>query len=172
MAQENKNLNSENEGVVSQTTSPATSTVLNDDTKIMVEALVPAVYYSCPVTFETFPWVEAGETHEMTYKQLRIMKTKHPRYFTEKWLLPKNDTVIKKLGLEKVYTNKVSREDLKILYGSDVDAAKRLIAGLSSDAKSDLTQKVIKFVKSGKIGNAKMIRLLEKQLDVELMDLV
>ena len=95
MAQENKNLNPDN-GAAEQV-APATSNVLNDDTRIVVEARVPAVYYTCPVTFETFSWLEVGDTQEMTFKQLRIMNTKHPRYFTEKWLLPNDETVMKKL---------------------------------------------------------------------------
>ena len=49
MAQENKNLNPDN-GAAEQV-APATSNVLNDDTRIVVEARVPAVYYTCPVTF-------------------------------------------------------------------------------------------------------------------------
>ena len=60
MAQENKNLNPDN-GAAEQV-APATSNVLNDDTRIVVEARVPAVYYTCPVTFETFSWLEVGDT--------------------------------------------------------------------------------------------------------------
>ena len=171
MAQENKNLNPEN-GALEQSDAPATSTVLNDDTKIVVEARVPAVYYSCPVTFETFSWVEVGDTQEMTYKQLRIMNAKHPRYFTEKWLLPCDSTVMKKLKLDKYYASKVNRSDMKKFCGNDVKDVEELLSGLSSDAKTELTPKITKYVKDGKIANVKMIRLLEKQLGIELMDLV
>lgn len=38
--------------------------ILNDDTKIKVQSLVPVVCYSCPVTFETFNWMEVGDTKE------------------------------------------------------------------------------------------------------------
>lgn len=171
MAQENKNLNPDN-GVVENTAAPATSTVLNDETVIEVEARVPAVYYTCPITFETFSWLEVGDKQEMTYKQLRIMNTKHPRYFTEKWLLPCNEEVIKKLRLEKVFANKVSRTDMKKLCGSNIGEVEQLLSNLGSAAKTELTPKVVKYVKDGKIANVKMIRLLEKQLNIELMDLV
>lgn len=33
--------------------------ILNDDMKITVQALVPNVYYTCTVTFETFFVVES-----------------------------------------------------------------------------------------------------------------
>ena len=170
MAQENKNLNPDN-GAEEQV-APATSNVLNDDTRIVVEARVPAVYYTCPVTFETFSWLEVGDTQEMTFKQLRIMNTKYPRYFTEKWLLPNDGTVMKKLHLDKIYATKVNRADMKRFCGDDIKDVEELLSGLDSNAKTELTPKIVKYVKDGKIANVKMIRLLEKKLGIELMDLV
>ena len=170
MAQENKNLNPVNEAA--EQTASATSNVLNDDTRIVVEARVPAVYYTCPVTFETFSWLEVGDTQEMTFKQLRIMNTKHPRYFTEKWLLPNDETVMKKLHLDKIYATKVNRADMKRFCGDDIKDVEELLSGLDSNAKTELTPKIVKYVKDGKIANVKMIRLLEKKLGIELMDLV
>ena len=170
MAQENKNLNPVNEAA--EQTASATSNVLNDDTRIVVEARVPAVYYSCPVTFETFSWLEVGDTQEMTFKQLRIMNTKYPRYFTEKWLLPNDGTVMKKLHLDKIYATKVNRADMKRFCGDDIKDVEELLSGLDSNAKTELTPKIVKYVKDGKIANVKMIRLLEKKLGIELMDLV
>ena len=170
MAQENKNLNPAN-GAAEEAAS-ATSNVLNDDTMITVEARVPAVYYTCPVTFETFSWLEIGDTQEMTFKQLRIMNTKHPRYFSEKWLLPNNELVMKKLKLDKIYATKVNRADMKRFCGNDIKDVEELLSGLDSNAKTELTPKIVKYVKEGKIANVKMIRLLEKKLSIELMDLV
>ena len=170
MAQENKNLSPENEAVTQ--TASATSNVLNDDTRIVVEARVPAVYYTCPVTFETFSWLEVGDTQEMTFKQLRIMNTKYPRYFTEKWLLPNDGTVMKKLHLDKIYATKVNRSDMKRFCGDDIKDVNELLSGLDSNAKTELTPKIVKYVKDGKIANVKMIRLLEKQLNIELMQYV
>ena len=145
---------------------------MNDDTRIVVEARVPAVYYTCPVTFETFSWLEVGDTQEMTFKQLRIMNTKYPRYFTEKWLLPNDGTVMKKLHLDKIYATKVNRADMKRFCGDDIKDVEELLSGLDSNAKTELTPKIVKYVKDGKIANVKMIRLLEKKLGIELMDLV
>ncbi len=172
MAQENKNVNPENGAAQENKAASAASMVLNDDTKIVVESQVPTVYYSCPVTFETFAWMEAGDTQEMTYKQLRIMNAKHPRYFTEKWLLPHNDMVVKKLNLTKYYTNRVNRADIKKLFGNDSKAVSDLISSLDAGAKADFMHKVTKYVRDGKIENVKIIRLLEKKLGIELMNLV
>lgn len=146
--------------------------ILNDDTKIKVQSLVPVVCYSCPVTFETFNWMEVGDTKEMTYKQIRIMSVKHPRYFTEKWLKPLNNDVLEKLKLKKYFENNLNRGDLKLLFGNDVGAVEELLTNMNPDAKSELAQKAVKAAKDGKISNIKIIRLIEKHLGVEIMDLI
>lgn len=171
MAQEKKN-NPDVGAAVDSTVAPATSTAIKDETKVEVEARVPAVYYTCPNTFETFAWLEVGDKQEMTYKQLRIMNAKFARYFSEKWIVPLNEAVIKKLGLEKYYKNQIKRDDYKLLFGSDVAAVKELLANLGTQAKEEMKDKVISYVKNGKIENVKVIRVLEKQLNVELMDFV
>ena len=117
-------------------------------------------------------WEEVGDEQEMTYMQIKTMKAKHPRYFTEKWLLICNDDVIKKLNLASAFATKINATDMKKLYGSDVGAAKELLTGLNYSAKAGLVEKVTNAVKSGKIANVKIIRLLEEQLGIELMQLV
>ena len=61
---------------------------------------------------------------------------------------------------------------MKKFYGSDVGAAKELLAGLNDSAKAGLVKKITDAVKNGKIANVKIIRLLEEQLGIELMQLV
>ena len=171
MAQEKKNI-PEIGADATTVSAPTTSTVLKDDTKIKVQARVPAVFYTCPTTVETFSWLEVGDNQEMTYKQLRIMNSKYPRYFSEKWLQPLDEVVVKKFGLDKYFKNQIRREDYRLLFGSDVSAVKKLLSELSVQAKEEMKDKVVNYVKTGKIENAKIIRLLEKQFGIDLMELV
>lgn len=157
---------------VTENPASATSAVLSEDTKVEVKSLVPKVFYTCSKTHEPFSWVEVGDIQEMTYQQIKVMRAKHPRYFTEKWLLPLNQDVLKKLNLDKIYSTNITRADLKKLYGNDVDEVENLLSNLSGSARAELTQKVIDAAKKGKIVNIKIIRLLEKQLGVELMQLI
>ncbi len=148
------------------------NTILNDDTKITVQSLVPVVCYSCPITFEYFSWLEVGDTQEMTYKQIRIMSVKHPRYFSEKWIKPLNDDVLEKLKLNKYFESNLSRGDLKLLFGNDVAAVEEMLTNLNPDSKAELAPKAVKAAKDGKISNVKIIRLIEKHLGVEIMELI
>ena len=146
--------------------------ILNDDMKITVQALVPNVYYTCTVTFETFSWLEVGDTQEMTYKQIKFMNVKHPRYFSDRWLKPLNDDVLERLKLKKYFENNLSRGDLKLLCGNDVEAVEEMLANLNPDSKAELAKKSVKAAKDGRINNVKIIRLIEKHLGVEIMDLI
>lgn len=146
--------------------------ILNDDMKITVQALVPNVYYTCTVTFETFSWLEVGDTQEMTIKQIKFMSVKHPRYFSDRWLKPLNDDVLERLKLKKYFENNLRRGDLKLLFGNDVAAVEEMLTNLNPDSKAELAQMAIKSAKDGVINNVKIIRLIEKHLDVEIMKLV
>ena len=146
--------------------------ILTDDMKVTVQALVPVVCYSCPITFEYFSWLEVGDTQEMTYKQIRIMSVKHPRYFSEKWIKPLNDDVLEKLKLKKYFESNLSRGDLKLLFGNDVGAVEEMLANLNPDSKAELAKKAVKAAKDGRINNVKIVRLIEKHLSVEIMELI
>lgn len=174
MGQENKILTTTPDTAASDKKSGAapTSPNLKDDTKIIVRSLVPRVYYTCSKTMDSFAWEEVGDEQEMTFMQIKTMKAKHPRYFTEKWLLICNDDVLKKLNLIDVLSKKITVTDMKIFYDSDLEAAKEFISGLTSDAKSELSNRVTKAVQNGNIANVKMIRFLEKKLGIKLMQLV
>ena len=148
------------------------SSVLKDNTKVIVKSLVPSVYYTCLKTMDSFMWEEVGDEQEMTYMQIKTMKVKYPRYFTEKWLLICNDEILKKLNLISIFATKVTNEDMKKFYGSDVKAVENLLVSLNDNAKIELSKKIINDVKKGKIVNIKIIRLLEKYLDIQLMELV
>ena len=141
--------------------------ILNDDMKITVQALVTNVHYTCPITFEVFSWLEVGDIQEMTYKQIKFMNVKHPRYFSDRWLKPLNDDKLK-----KYFENNLNRGDLKLLCGNDVGAVEEMLANLNPDSKAELAKKAIKAAKDGRINNVKIIRLIEKHLGVEIMDLI
>ena len=173
-----KNKNPESEGLVNTPAAPVKDTQtnsalnqLNDDTVITVKALVPKVYYTCPVTHEPFAWEEVGDTQDMTLKQLKTMKAKHSRYLTDRWLMVLNEAAVKKLNLHKVYGTLTITDKAKIRK-NDVEAVEELLSRLSNEGRNELAQYAIKSAKEGKLENIKIVRLLEKQLGVELMSLL
>lgn len=153
-------------------TETTTTKSIRDNDTVIVKSLVPNVYYTCSKTLDSFIWAEAGNTEPMTFAQLKVMKTKHPDYFKKKWLYPQNEAVLKKLGIDGIFAGKFDRKDMQLLYGNDVEAVKEKISFIPFSEKEDFVNKVKKAVKQGKIVNIKIIRLLEKELEIELMDLI
>lgn len=159
---------------VNETVAPkAASKSIRDDDVIVVKSLVPNIYYTCSKTMDSFIWADVGDVQEMTFAQLKVLNNKHGGYFTKKWLYPLNDVVLKKLGIDDIFAVKFdSHKDMKLLYGNDVNAVKEKISYIATEDKDAMIKKVQNAVKQGKIVNIKIIRLLEKELDIELMDLV
>ena len=145
---------------------------IKDDDVIIVKSLVPSVHYTCPKTLDSFSWAEVGDTNEMTFAQLKVMKNKHNGYFAKKWLYPQNEAALKKLGIDTIFAAKFEKRDMKLLYGNDVEAVKEKISYIPTADRPAMVEKIEKDVKQGKIVNIKIIRLLEKEFDIELMDLV
>lgn len=149
-----------------------TAKSIRDNDVIVVKSLVPNVYYTCSKTLDTFSWADVGDTEEMTFSQLKVMKNKHGGYFTKKWLYPENDMARKKLGIDSIFAVTFEKKDMKLLYGNDVAAVKEKLHYIPAGERASYAERVQKDVRQGKIANVKIIRLLEKELGISLMDLV
>lgn len=166
---QSKEINMEKKEGTAAETSAAKTFVLKDTDIIEVKSLVPMVYYTDTKTMDSFMWGEAGDIQEMTFAQLKLMKTKHEGYFAKRWLYPMNEMVCKRLGIEKYYQAKFEAKDISLLYGNDVEAVRGKISFLTPEEKAGLIEKVRKGVKGGKIQNISILRLLERELNVDLI---
>lgn len=140
--------------------------------KIMVKALVNNVHYTCPKTFEYFHWENARDEHEMTFEQVKLMKVKHKNYFTNKWLFIEDEAVLDALGISDIFAVKFNmRADMKLLYGNDVDAVKKKLCYITKKKELEVIEKVKIAVKQGKIIDIRIIKLLERTFNIDLMEL-
>lgn len=160
-----------NEPTESVATASKAKTISDTDV-FKVKSLVPNVHYTCSKTQDYYIWSEVGEENEMTFAQLKVMKNKHIGYFSKNWLIVTDDNASKKLGLDKYYNDRFGKKDYKLLYGNDVDKVEKKLALLPDSEKEAMSKKIIKSVSNGDIQNVKIIRLLERTFDIELMDLV
>ena len=145
--------------------------IFKDTDKIIVKALVDNVHYTCPKTFEYFHWENARDEQEMTFEQVKLMKVKHKNYFTNKWLFIEDEAVLDALGISDIFAVKFTRADMKLLYGNDVDAVKDKICYVTEKDKPEVIEKIKNAVKQGKIVNIRIIKLLERTFNIDLMEL-
>lgn len=139
--------------------------------KIMVKALVNNVHYTCPKTFEYFHWENARDEQEMTFAQLKLMKNKHKGYFTKKWLYIEDEAVLDALRISDIFAVKFTRADMRLLYGNDVDAVKKKLCYITKKEEPEVVEKIKNAVIKGMIIDIRIIKLLEKTFNIDLMEL-
>lgn len=145
---------------------------VKDTDIVVVKSLKNNVHYTCPKTNDYFVWPDEGSEEKMTVAQLKVMKNQHNGYFSKKFIYPKDEAVLKKLNLQDYFKVKFGRGDMKLLYGDDIEIAKEKVMTIPDDEKDAFIVKVKKAVKDGKIANVKIIRMLERELGIDLMVLV
>ena len=139
--------------------------------KIMVKALVPNVHYTCPKTLDYFHWAEVGDEHEMTFEQIKRIKVEHKGYFTNKWLYIEDEAVLDALGISDIFAVKFTRADIRLLYGNDVDAVKEKLCYITKKDKPEVIEKIKNAVIKGMVIDVRIIKLLEKTFNIDLMEL-
>ena len=154
-----------------ETTASKAKTISDADV-FTVKSIVPNVHYTCSKTQDYYIWADVGDENEMTFAQLKVMKNKHIGYFSKGWLIITDNGASRKLDLDKYYNDGFGKRDYKLFYGNDVDKVEKKLAFLPDSEKEQLSKRIIKSVSNGDIQNVKIIRLLEKTFDIELMDLV
>lgn len=143
---------------------------LEDSDEIEVISLVPNVSYKDSKTLDMYEWQEAGHVEYMTFETLKNMWRNNKGYFKNLWLKPCDERVINKFGLTNTFekyeylmdSSNYTKKNIKVI----CDAIKSTPNGL----KMSICDKVKNLVINGEIADVFVIRELEKQLKIELID--
>lgn len=139
---------------------------------ISVRSLKPNVYYTDTRTFDSYEWLNVGDTNEMTYNQLKQMIHQHKAYFKNRWLILDDEEAMKTLKISHFYEERFTAKDWQLFSGDNVKAVKEKLALLSAEEKAGLLPNIRQKISSGKILNIHMIRFLENEYGESLLDLV
>ena len=145
---------------------------LNDPDEIEVVSLIPNVSYEDKKTGDVYEWNNVGDSEYMTFAALKEMRRTSKTYFNELWLKPMDSRVVKHFGLERVYKNynMLMEEDS---YTSDnITNTCKVISESPNGIKWTLLGRIRNLVERGVITDIKVLRALEKQFNVELLDLL
>lgn len=143
---------------------------LEDSDEIEVVSLVPNVSYKDSRTLDMYEWHESGHTEYMTFETLKNLWRNNKGYFKNLWLKPNDDRVINKFGLTKTYEkyeylmdgSNYTKKNIKNI----CDAIKETPNGL----RFSICTKVKNLVIDGDVTDVTVIRELERQLDIDLID--
>lgn len=155
----------------SKNTNPKKLAPLDDKEEVEVIALVPNVSYEDKKTGDIYEWKNVGDVELMTVETLKNMHRSFRAYFTNLWIKPNDERVIKELRLERNY-----EQYEKVLtignYKKDADAMCDIIKTLNSTLKFSIFMRIQNWVSNGDISDIKTIKTLERRLGLDLFDLV
>lgn len=142
---------------------------LSDSDMIEVESLIPNVFYEDSRTGNYYEWEEIGHCEDMTFDEVKNMHRKYKTYFNDMWLKPIDERVIKKLGLSRTYEKYDFLVDESNYTNDHID---EVLDGLSSAPASlriAIVNRIKDMVADGTVSDVKVVRKLEKRLDIDLI---
>lgn len=146
---------------------------LKDDDEIEVVSLIPNVSYKDNKNNDYYEWNEVGHIELMSYATLKDMNRNYKSYFRDLWLKPLDDRVIKAFGLATTYQNYADLMQGEIYTIDNIDAIKEKFVSLpSKGVKHTIVTKIKDMVTTGEISDVKVVRQLEKILQVDLFNLL
>lgn len=172
-----ENMNDETATAVTKRTSRRKNTrqsadvedTLSDSDMIEVESLIPNVVYEDSRTGNYYEWSEIGHCEDMTFDEVKNMHRKHKTYFNDMWLKPLDERVIKKLGLSRTYDKYNFLVDESNYTNDNIDEVLDGLSSAPASLKIAIVNRIKDMVVDGTVSDIKVVRKLEKRLDIDLI---
>lgn len=172
-----ENMNDETATAVTKRTSRRKNTrqsadvedTLSDSDMIEVESLIPNVVYEDSRTGNYYEWSEIGHCEDMTFDEVKNMHRKHKTYFNDMWLKPLDERVIKKLGLSRTYDKYNFLVDESNYTNDNIDEVLDGLSSAPASLKIAIVNRIKDMVSDGTVSDIKVVRKLEKRLDIDLI---
>lgn len=143
---------------------------LNDFDEIEVISLIPNISYKDSRSGDFYEWDEIGHIEYMTFDTLKNLWRNHKGYFRNMWLKPKDDRVINKFGLTKVFEKYEFLMDKSNYTKKNINTICDTIVNAPNGLKASLYDKVKNLVINGDVTDVSVIRKLETSLNIDLID--
>lgn len=142
---------------------------LSDSDMIEVMSLIPNVVYEDNRTGNYYEWEEIGHCEDMTFDEVKNMHRKYKTYFNDMWLKPLDERVIKKLGLTRTYEKYDFLVDESNYTNDHIDEVLDGLSSAPASLKIAIVNRIKDMVADGIVSDIKVVRKLEKRLDIDLI---
>lgn len=129
------------------------------------------IYVSKKTGIETI-WSEYGDVEYLDVAELLTMRASQPKFLKEPWLFIEDEDVVEYLKLQDVYKNIIPVDEVDEFFKLSAKEAKKVLVKLPKGMKELLIEKARKGLQEGTINNLQLIRVLEKELDINLLELM
>ena len=148
------------------------STEIADNEDIDVKALIPNVSYYDKTTGKRYEWEERNQIEPMPFSVIKEMWRGHKGYFKSMYLRPNDERVVKKFGLEKTYSAFDFLVNPENYTRDKLDEIEEHLKKVNKDILYTVVQFLKNAVAENEISDIKVLRFLEKRLNITLIDLI
>lgn len=113
-------------------------------------------------------WGEMGDEQYLEYGELMNMKSSQPKFFTEPFILIEDEDVVEKLGLKDTYDRMIKPEEMDKFFDMDINEMKLVLQNAPNGTKKTIANSAGKRVSSGSLYDIRKIKMLQKELNIDL----
>jgi hypothetical protein len=116
------------------------------------------------------PWLfeKYGDEDYIELHELMTMKSAHPAYFKENWIVVKDTDAFEHLKLENFYKGIYDPEELDALFEKPVDEINGEIDKASGNIRSLIIGRARDKFESGELTDVRVIKLIESKLNTKI----
>lgn len=126
--------------------------------------------YKSPKTGERFVWEEFGSEQDMEIAELRNAKSANKKYFENNWFMFDEQWITEYLGLGQYYKFAIPIAEFDEFFEKPAGELEKALAKLSKGQKQSVAYRARQLIREGSIDSNKTIAILEKCLDIELVE--
>ena len=128
-------------------------------------------YISKKTGMETV-WSEFGDEEYLDVAELLTMKTSQPSFLKSPWIFIEDEDVVEYLGLKELYKTIIPIDEVDDFFKLPIDKARKILPQLPKGMKTLIGEKARKGIQEETLDNTKMIRLLQDELNLDLLSLM
>lgn len=126
--------------------------------------------YKSRKTGERFVWDEFGSEQDMELGELKNARNSNKKYFINNWFMFDEPWIVDYIGMSQYYKFAVSIEDFDKIFEMPTAELEKTIKKMSDGQKKSIAYRARQLISDGAIDSNKVISVLEKNLDVELIE--
>ena len=117
-------------------------------------------------------WSEYGAEEYMEFGELLTMKASKPRFLSDPFIVIDDEDVAERLGLTKMYSEMIDLQNINGFYSLSLEEMKEKIDKMPVGIKRLVSDRARELVETGVFYDIRKIKLLEKELKIELQLLI
>lgn len=113
-------------------------------------------------------WDSYGDIYPLEYKELIHMMNKYKRFFTEPWIIVEQD-VLEDLHATHFYKNLIDYDDIDSVFTKTPEQVRDILSKAPDGTKRLIADRATDALRKGTLDSVKVIDVLQKELNIELI---